>query len=171
MFRIPVFILLLVLLAGCGGRGGFDIIDSRKVKKDTVGFLDPDTLQVVGIGYPSPLQNDPAARKSESLQAAIINARMLVINFFMGQLEEAKDEENYKALAMRIGNFSVHRYDPIYGQELLKGGSMVDAFFDMLAIRGYVHEQTYDEKTHKSWVAYRVVQAGLLGRAKQGFVR
>ena len=159
----------LLVLPSCGGKGGFEIIEKPVV--DSVGFLDPDTLQIIGIGYPSPAQNDPPKQKEESLQAADINARMLVIEFFVSQLIEAKDEDKYKALASRIGNFSPARYEPIYGKELLAGGSTADALLDMLGVRGYAFKVTYDPKTLKTWVAYRVIRAGLLGMAKSGFTQ
>ena len=170
MSRFVVFITaILLLFSACGGSGGFEII--KKPKPDSVGFLDPDTLQMIGEGYPSPLETDPLKRKAQSMQAALINARMRLIDFFLTELKDAKDEEHYMALAVRVGSFSPARYDPVYGKELLKGGSQCDAILDMLSVRGYVYKSSYDLKTHRTRVIYRVVKAGLIGKAKSGFTQ
>jgi len=170
MLRLVVLLcLLFALFTACTGQGGFEIV--KKPGPDSEGFLDPDTLQVVGIGYPSPLESDPLKQKQQSLQAAVINGRMRLIDFFLSELQEAKDTEHYVALARRVGNFSSSRYDPIYGKELLKGGGRCDALLDMLGIRGYIYKSTYELKTQKTWIAYRVVRAGLLWMARSGFTR
>lgn len=161
--------LLLVALAGCQTTKAFEIV--KDPKPDEEGFINRDTLQVVGVGYAPAAVTAATKRRSQAWAAAVINARMMVIDFLLSGLKTAEYQDKYMHLATRTGQFSASRYKPpIYSDELKKGGYRVDSMFESLGLKGYVHKRlSYDAKQGKMVILYRVIRAGLVERARTGF--
>ena len=163
---LMIVLLLLIFSTSCAVQKGFKIVE--KPTDSSNGFISTDVLQMSGVGYPSPSTIDPDKLKVESFAAAVINARMRVFDYLLSELK-GDNPEKFMALIQRIGQFSAARYEPIYSKELVTGGNKVDAIFETLGLKGYVHKKQYDKKTKRTSVVYRIIRAGLVNKARNGF--
>jgi len=152
---------------GCSG-GGFKVLSNPA--PDDEGFITKDILQVVSAGYPSRDAGlAQAQRQTQAYSAAEIHARMRVVEFL---LEELKNEnaEKYQSVVTGIGErLSSERYDLNYSPELVQGGQRVNAYFELFAISGYVHTNTWNEGTGRCSMLYRVAKANFVEYGKSGF--
>lgn len=166
-YRIIVIITVFLAFLSCQAPGGLKVY--KTFTDDTIGFINVDTLQAIGVAFSSFSQKNGTKRKIESEKAAVIMARMEVIEFLISTIKD-EGQEKFYALMKKIGQFSKTRYDPVYSSALIKGGYRVDAMFEILGIRGYAHKKKYFSTTGKTWVCYRIVKAGLLQKVKSAFI-
>lgn len=158
--------IFFINVYGCGGIQNFVII--KDVNDKSVGFVDGDTLQVVGTGYAGLQTVDSKQKMEQAKTAALVKARMNVIDYLLSEVKE-ESQEYYILLATKIGEFLSNRYDPIYGKTLLDGAAKVDGIFNLLNLKGYIHKFSCDAEKGFCKVTYRVVQANLREKAKRGF--
>lgn len=165
--RLAVLVILIMTVFGCGGMKNFVILET--VNDKSVGFVDGDTLQVVGTGYAGFQTLDSKEKMVQAKAAAVIKARMNVLDYLLSEVKAEDNKEYYISLVTKIGEFLSIRYDPIYGKTLLDGGAKVDGIFNLLNLKGYTHKISYDAAKGFCKVTYRVVQANLREKAKRGF--
>ncbi|HPH02073.1 MAG TPA: hypothetical protein PLM00_00835 [Spirochaetota bacterium] len=162
---LAIFLAGLVL-AACGG-SSFSIV--KEPKQDTEGFLSPDMLQIVAVGYPAWKETDPVKRRQQATAAAETMARLRAVEYLMNELQN-ESAEMYQTVVMKIGSrLTTERYDPVYGNELADGGRKADEYFSLLSISGYPHTNWYTSEDGRCLMVYRVVKAGLVAFGQRGF--
>jgi hypothetical protein len=166
LLMLMVAAATVLVLAACQTQSVFKV--EEKPDDETVGFISDDILQAAAPGFCAKAQQDEKKRRAEASAAAVIRARMTVIDFLLAELK-ANDQDRYVELATRIGQFSITRYGEEYGEELVKGGHRVDTIFETLGLRGYVHSEKYNAQRGRIDVVYRIARAGLIHRARKGF--
>lgn len=164
--RVFMVCAMALLLVACGG-SAFSIL--KEQTPDSEGFLSPDVLQVVSIGYPAWNEKDPARRKLQARQAAETMARLRAVEFLLGELQN-ESAEKYQAVVMKIGSrLAAERYEPIFGDELTAGRHKADGYFDLLSLTGYPQTNWYTPQDGCCQMVYRVVKAGLIPFGRNGF--
>ncbi len=164
--NIVVLFVLMTVIFGCGGMNNFVVM--KTVNADSVGFVSDDILQVVGSGYAGLSTVDPKEKITQAKMAAIIKAKMNVVDFLQSKLKDEGDKY-YVSFVTLIGEFLSNRYDPIYGKALLDGDARVDGIFNLLNLKGYIYKVDYDAEKGFCKITYRLVKAGLMEKAKRGF--
>ncbi len=161
--------LLAVLSASaCQTDKSFLILEDKDIEKKMHGFINEDTLQVFASGRASREQEDPTKAREEAHEAALIRSRISVVDYILFELQQ-NEQEKFQSLAEKTGAISINSYERDYSPELLTGKGHADNAFEVMGIRGYIHEESYNATTREYFMTYRVVQAGLRARALNGF--